>query len=150
MSFKDDVMRFAEKTERRERTVFFRSVRDAHESAAIGSALTGSSGQPVYKGYLRASVQVGPRDGMRFTLAGDGSDNTGTPESPMPMTPIDPGVAAGMLSGDIDAVMIASNVPHAPAVEHRHNAHAKSFESTRVNFDRIVEKNLRDVTGGAP
>lgn len=150
MSFADDVKRFSLKMESRSRDVFLGCVQDVHEGIVVGSPLTGAPGQPVDTGYLRSSWQVGIGDDVQFISKGDASDNRGTTAAPLAPAGVNAAVAVGILSGEVTKAIIATNVEYAPIIEDQHPSKAKSVASVRANWDRIVEKNVREVTGGAP
>lgn len=57
MTFSDDLKKFTEHVNTRSQEVFTGVVDLAHESIQTGSAVTGSPGQPVDTGALRASWQ---------------------------------------------------------------------------------------------
>jgi len=57
MSFRDDVLRFAEKVERRQKDIFVGCVNGVRTSVTEGSATTGAPGQPVDTGNLIGSWQ---------------------------------------------------------------------------------------------
>jgi len=58
MSFADDLKRFEQKVVADSRAIFVNVAATAHESIVNGSPITGSPGQPVMDGTLKASWQV--------------------------------------------------------------------------------------------
>jgi hypothetical protein len=150
MSFADDVRRFSLNVDTRINDVFLGCVQDAHAAIVVGSPLTGSPGQPVDTGYLRSSWQVAIGRDPQFISKGDGTDNKGTSEVPLPAAGFDASAAVGILSGQATRAVIATNVEYAPIIEDRHPSKAKSVAGVVNNWDRIVDKNVREVTGGNP
>lgn len=55
MTFSGDIKRHQEKRDRRIRRIFIRTTEEVRRSVVSGSPLTGSPGQPVQTGALRAS-----------------------------------------------------------------------------------------------
>ncbi len=58
MSFEDDCNEFSEKVEKRQAILFFDVANDLHNSIKEGDPITGSPGQPVDEGDLKASWQA--------------------------------------------------------------------------------------------
>lgn len=121
MGFGADLKLFAEKVELRQRDVFLGAVLEVHDSIVHGSAITGSPGQPVDTGNLRASWQ------FSFPEQWVGEISTNVEYAPA----IEEGI-----SGD-GPMTLRSEV-----------GGFHSVAATRSNWDRIVEDIVRRVAGG--
>lgn len=120
MAFGDDLLKFAEKVERRGKAVFAGSVVAVHDSVTEGSEITGAPGQPVDTGALLASWQI------TFPEEWVGQTTTAQVYAP--------GIEDGI--GPYGAITLRSDV-----------GGFHSVKLTRSSWDRIVESEARKVRG---
>lgn len=121
MTFGDDLRLFAEKVATRQRDVFVGSVAHVHRSVTDGSPTTAAPGQPVDTGHLKSSWQ------LIFPELWIGEVSTAVEYA----QPIEDGVGA-----------------HGPLTLRSAVGGFHSVKLTRANWDRVVDEEVTNVTGG--
>lgn len=121
MTFGEDLRLFAEKVATRQRDVFVGATTHVHRSVTDGSPTTAAPGQPVDTGNLLSSWQL-----------------------------IFPEIWVGEVSTNVEyAVPIEEGVgPHGPLTLRSAVGGFHSVKLTRANWDRIVDEEVTNVTGG--
>lgn len=118
---------------------------DAYESITIGRPETGSPGQPVDTGYLRASWSLFT-DSPAFNTDGGGADNTGTTETPTPPMKANPAALIALAMGKAHTVTIGTNTAYAEHQEYHHATKAASVRLTVAGLPALAAKAFRQAT----
>ncbi len=119
---------------------------DAFESIVVGRPETGSRGQPVDTGYLRNSWTYFEGETGVFPSAGDGKDNRGTSEVPLPPPTVSPAVLIALAQGKARKVTIATNTAYAEVQEWKHATHSGAVRLTVAGLGALAAKAFRQVS----